>query len=711
MERRAQGVFHGEPKGRLMGYRICVDAGGTFTDGVLTDSAGKLVMRKAHTTPKDPTVGTLNCLGLLAEEAGLSLGELLAQTDAIVHGTTLATNAVATLSGARLGTIATKGYRLRMAFPQVAKAEWREGPEDMYDFRADPPEPLTPYYLMTEVEERLNYKGEVLTPLNEEDVRRAVRYLKDNGVNAIAVMLLHSPLNPAHERRIGEIVREEAPDMFIALSSTVRPVVGESERWGTTMFSAYVAPVVTDYVGRIEKLLKEKGFGGELLFMQSNGGIATPEIVMENPAVLLLSGPAAGPSLGRALGRLHGFDNVLSVDMGGTSFDVGVVHDGIVETIDQQAIDGKKFSLPCVDVVAVGAGGGSIAYIDAAGRLRVGPRSAGAEPGPACYGKGGEEPTVTDANVVLGYIDPDYFLGGDTKLRKDLAEKAIRERIAEPLGLSVVEAAAAIYRVINANMASGTDVNFAKRGYDPRDYALCAAGGAAAVHAVEIMRELGIERLIVPKVAPIYCAYGMMFCDLKHDYQRTYVSEAAKVDLAAINALYDEMERVARETLRREGVADGDMLITRAMDVRYYGQFRDRTAPVATAPVTMEVLQATLDEFHKVHEQTVGYSDKNYPTEVVRLLLSGAATTTKPVSKTIERSADTSRAAKGTRQAYFPGAGFIDTPVYDGVLLLAGSRVAGPAIIEEKFTTFVLPPGAATETDAHGNFVTRSREG
>jgi N-methylhydantoinase A len=689
-----------------MSYRISVDSGGTFTDGVLINERGDAVIRKAHTTPQDPTIGTLECIAKLAAAESLTPAQLLGRTDSIVLGTTMATNVVATHSGPRMGTIATQGYRLRMAFPQVAKADWKEGPADMYDFRAEPPEPLTPYYLMTEVRERLDFRGQVLTPLDEADVRRAVRYLKGEGVTSIAVTLLHSQVNPSHERRIAEIIAEESPGTYVALSSTVLPVSGESERWSTTMFAAYVAPVVTAFVSRIVGLLADSGFKGQLMFIQSNGGIATPEIVKENPAVLLLSGPAAGPSLARTLGLANDFRNVLSVDMGGTSFDIGVIHDGVVDTVKQQIIDGKKYSLPCVDVTAIGAGGGSIAYVDQAGRLQVGPKSAGASPGPACYGKGGEQPTVTDANVVLGYIDPDFFLGGETQLRKDLAEAAIREHIAKPLGLSLHAAAAAIYEIINSNMASGTDVAFAKRGYDPRDFALCAAGGAAAVHAVRIMEELRIKKLIVPKVAPTYCAYGMMFSDLKHDYQRTYHCETDQVDLGRVNALYEEMERAARDTLRREGVTDADIVISRTLDVQYYGQFRDRNAPLTGGTISAATLNDAMTAFHRVHQQTVGYSDVNYPTEIVRLHLSGSASMRKPRLSTFAAQGGGATARKGSRPAYFAGHGLIDTPVYDGNRLGSGATITGPAIIEETFTTFVLPHGATAKVDGGGNFIT-----
>ena len=693
-----------------MNFRISVDSGGTFTDGVLIDETGTAVLRKAHTTPADPALGTLDCIGRLAAAKGLSLDALLVRTHTLVLGTTMATNAVATGSGPVLGTIATRGYRMRMAFPQVAKAEWKEGPSDMYDFRADPPKPLAAYHLMAEVTERVDHRGEIVTALDEDDCRRAARYLKAHDVGTVAVTLLHSHVNPTHERCIARILAEECPDMQVTLSSSVLPVGGEVERWGTAMFAAYVAPIVRRFVERIEARLQENGFRGQLQFIQSNGGLAAPPIVVENPAVLLLSGPAAGPALGRSLGLANEFRNVLSVDMGGTSFDVGVVHDGIVDTVRQQIIDGKKFALPSVDVTAVGAGGGSIARVDASGRLQVGPKSAGASPGPACYGKGGEFPTVTDANVALGYIDPDFFLGGEMRLRKDLAEAAIRTKVADPLGLTVAEGAAAIYEVINANMASGTDVAFAKRGYDPRDFVMVAAGGAAAVHAVRLIQELRIDTLIVPKVGPTYCAYGMMFCDLKHDYQRSYHSETDRADLGRIQGAFDDMEREARATLRREGVDDAQMAIHRSLDMRYYGQFRDRNAPIAAGAITTGTLRAAVEKFHRVHEQTVGYGDAAYPTEIVRLHLTGSAQVVPPKLKPVPRGVDVGVARKGTRQAYFAPRGFIDVPVYDGARLASGVRVTGPAIIEEVFTTFVLPPDVGTVVDDYGNFLTKLRE-
>jgi N-methylhydantoinase A/oxoprolinase/acetone carboxylase beta subunit/N-methylhydantoinase B/oxoprolinase/acetone carboxylase alpha subunit len=689
-----------------MTYRLAVDSGGTFTDGVLMDRNGEVTTTKAHSTPENPSIGTMNCITKLASEKGISLKRLLNETGTIILGTTIATNLVATRTGAKMGTIATQGYRLRMTFQQVAKSDWGDKAIDLFDMRLDAPRALTPNYLMTEVEERVNVKGEVLVPLNKDSVRKAVRYLKEQEVESIAVMLMFSPLYPEHEQKIAEIIHEEYPGVYVALSSVILPVIGEGERWGTTMFSAYLAPTVTRYVAGIKDILTKEGFKGELGFIQSNGGIATPEIIVENPATLLLSGPAAGPSLGKALGQTHGASNVLSVDMGGTSFDVGVVHEGNVDVVQLKVVDAKKFALPAVDVNAAGAGGGSIAWIDNSGRLQVGPKSAGAFPGPACYGQGGQEPTVTDADVILGYIDPDYFLHGETKLRKDLAEKAIKGKIADPLGLTVPEAAAAIYDVINAVMASATDVTFAKRGYDPREFSLCAAGGAAPVHAVPIMQELGIKKLIIPKVSPTYCAFGMMFCDLKHDYTRPYPSVTDKADLARINELYDEMEAMAVDTLKREGMDRKDMIIEKSMEIRYYGQFRQRLAKVPSGPVTAESLKATIEDFHTVHKSALGYCDTHYPTEIIRLHLTGRAKPPQPKLRPVAKgSGNVSSAVKGERKAYFPGEGFIPAKVFDGDKLLAENTVEGPCIIEEKFTTVVVPPGIKGVVDTYGNYL------
>jgi N-methylhydantoinase A len=578
----------------------------------------------------------------------------------------------------------------------------------LFSFRSEFPRPLAPRRLVAEVEERLDFKGEVLTSLRDDDVREAVAYLKGKGVEAIAVNLLFSHLNPAHELRVEQIIKEEYPGAYVALSSRVLPTVGEVGRWSTTMFSAYVAPKTTEFVKGISGLLAADGFAGALAFMQSNGGVATGEVVCENPAALLVSGPAAGPALGVSLGATRGVRDLVTADMGGTSFDISIIPDGQVNVSQKKIIDGKKYALPTVDVNAVGAGGGSIASIDISGRLQVGPSSAGAVPGPACYGLGGTEPTVTDANLVLGYLNPEYFLGGDRTLRKELAEAAIKANVADPLGLSVPQAAAAIHDVVNAKMAGAIDVMFSQRGCDPRDFTLIAAGGAAPVHVARLAREAGMKHFISPRMAPVFCAFGMMYADLKHNYTRPYTAQADAADLGRINELFAAMEADARRTLDREGAVPADITIERSMDIHYYGQVREQSAGVPEGPVTAETLAVTVDRFHEKHRRVIGYSEPGYPTMIVRLHLAGVAKIVPPPLREIALgSGDLAAALKGRRPAYFAETGgFTEVPVYDGDKFGAGDVVTGPCIIEERMTTLVLPPAETVGVDSDGSYTT-----
>ena len=698
-----------------MGYRITVDSGGTFTDAVLVDESGRFLSTKAPTTPDDVTIGTMNSLEKVARLAGQSLREVLGQTVTIVHGTTQATNLIATGRGAKLGALFTKGYRDRLRFLQVPKGELagevKETISKLFDFDQAQPEPLTDPWLMCDVEERVDSRGEVLIPLNEDDVRREAEYLRSQAVESIAINFMWSHLHPEHEERAREIVQEVMPGVSISLSSHVLPVAGEVGRWSTTLFDAYVAPKMRQYVDHIQAKLTDAGFKGQLLFMQNNGGVATPEVVSDTPAQLLVSGPAAGPAHALNIGRIHGLDNLVSIDMGGTSFDAGVIPEGQINVTTKTIIDGRKMALPAIDVSAIGAGGGSIAWIDLGGRLQVGPLSAGADPGPACYGTGGNEATVTDADVVLGYIDPDYFLGGEFKLWKDLAEKAIKERVADPLGLSVVEAAAAIHDVINARMALNVELVFSKRGHDPRDFTLVGAGGAGAVHIAGIHEETGAKGYIVPKNAPVYCAFGMFYADMKHHFQRNFFSETAKADFSQLNAAYAELEAQARDTLRRESVADKDVVIDKVMFMSYYGQTKDLEVPVPDGPVTAETLGETVSRFHEKHQAVLGHSETSFPTTIVRVGTIGLYKTVPPTIQKIDSAdGDARTALKGTRKAFFRTIGaFTDVNVYDGGRMLAGHTLPGPCIIEETMTTIVVPPGDTVTVDEYGNYVQAGR--
>ncbi len=491
-------------------------------------------------------------------------------------------------------------------------------------------------------------------------------------------------------------------------SSAVLPAVGEYERTSTAILSAFIAPAVHKYTGKITTILEQENFKGQFLYIQNNGGVETAEIAMERPATLAMSGPAAGPSSAITVGRLHGDENLLSIDMGGTSLDVAIIDKGTFLTRTGGLIDQHRFSLPIIDVNSVGAGGGSMAWFDVTDTLRVGPKSAGADPGPACYGIGGEEAAVTDADVILGYVSPEYFLGGEMKLRKDLAEKAIKEKVADRLGISVPEAAAAIYKVINSVMADSISYTFTRRGYDPRDFVVCAGGAAGPVHALAIAKELCIDRVLIPKYAPIYCAFGMLGVDLKHDFSRFYHAPKDALSLDRVKELYKELESEGLAVLTKENIPEERRSLIRTMSVQYFGQFRSLEVEWPNGAINDEAIAAGVAAFHKKHQDLYGYSDENYPLEFTSWGLSAIGTIPPVVLKKIESgSKDASAALKGTRDAYFEeGNGYVKTRIYDGDKMLAGNVLEGPCIIEERMTTLVIPPALKMRVDEYGNYVT-----
>lgn len=684
-----------------MRFRVGIDTGGTFTDAILVDEVGNMVTAKAPTTPKDLVVGTINALDALAKRSDMDRKAFLKQVVSIVHGTTLGTNVILTRSGPKLGLIATEGHRDVLALPRIPKA-------DMWDWRKPQPEPLVPRYLRTEVRERVDARGEVRVPLDEQSVHNAVSYLKNIRIDGIVVALLFSFVYPAHERRVAEIIKADYPGIHVTLSSDVLHFFGEHERTSTAVIDAYIAPAIIEYTQTLNNFLEKEGFEGQLLFMQNNGGVETGEVALEKPSTLAISGPAAGPASAITIGQLHGEENLLSVDMGGTSFDIAIVDKGNFITKNENLIQGLRFSLPIIDSTSIGAGGGSIAWFDLAGTLRVGPKSAGADPGPACYDMGGEEATVTDADVALGYISPDYFLGGERPLKKDLAEKAIKEKVADRLGISVTEGAAAINKVANSVMADGINYAFTRRGYDPRDFSFVAAGAAGPSHAIRIAQELGISHVIIPKYAPIYCAFGMLCVNLKHDFSRFYATTKEDLDIDHVEKLYEEMESEALVLLEKEGVSGNQRVFERTMQVRYFGQFREVDVPWPGGPITADAISEGLKAFHRKHEDVYGYSDEKYPIELMGFGLSAIGIIPLVELKQIARgSEDSSSALKGERDAYFEeGNGFIKTRVYDGDKLLCGNILEGPCIVEERMTTIVVPPRNKLRIDEYGNYIT-----
>ncbi len=683
-----------------MTFRIGIDTGGTFTDSISVDEKGNLVATKTLTVPKNLAQGTINAIDALARQNNLTRKQFLGKVETMVHGTTQGTNVIITRSGPKLGIIASEGHADVLQLRRVIR-------DNIYDWRRPFPEPLVPRYLRVGVKERVNSQGQVVRPLDEASVHRAGAYLKEMNVDSIVVALLWSFLYPEHERRIGEIIKKDFPTAHVTLSHKILPAIGEYERTSTAVINAYTAPSTAAYIHTLTDFLTKEGFRGQFLFMQNNGGVETAEIGTENPATLATSGPAAGPPAALAVGKLHGLRNLLSIDMGGTSFDIAIIDKGKFITKTESLIADHRFSLPIIDVDSIGAGGGSIAWFDATHTLRVGPKSAGADPGPACYGLGGEDATVTDADVILGYISPDFLLGGEMKLRKDLAEQAVK-KIADQLGMSLVEAAAAIYKVSNSVMADAVSHTFTKRGYDPRVFALVAGGAAGPTCALKIAQELYISKVIIPKFAPIYCAFGMLDVDLIHDFQRFYHADKNSLNLNEVKNLYKEMEAEALKVLEREGIPKKDRLLERMMRIKYWGQFRDVEVSWPSGPITHANLSVGMTNFHRRHKDLYGSSDKDYPLEFMGFGLRAIGRMPKLRLKKLDKgNKNPQRAQKGERKAFFEESrGFIRTKIFDGDKLLSGNVLEGPCIVEERMTNIVIPPKCKLRVDQHGNYVT-----
>lgn len=682
-----------------MQYRIGIDVGGTFTDFLVIDSAGSGRVFKSSSTPKDPSIGVMNGIEEAARSYGLSVGEFLERTELIVHGTTVTTNAVLTSSGAKTGLITTAGFRDIL--------EMRKGiRKRLYDNKTDPPVPLVPRRLRIGVEERVDCEGRIVTPLKESDVRNAARLFKDEGVESVAVSTLFSFYEPCHERRIAEILGEEMPGVYISLSSEILPEIREYERTSTVVLNSYVGPILRRYLISLADQLKKRGFKGVLLIMQSNGGVMSPSVAAVFSSNTLLSGPAAGPLSGLFYAGYHGWNDIITVDMGGTSFDACLVQNGVPLITTEGEISEYRIASPMVDIATIGAGGGSIAWIDDTGLLQVGPKSAGADPGPACYGRGGTKPTVTDADLILGYLDPDYFLGGSMTLRTELSRSAIRS-VAEPLGIDEVEAAAGIFDIVNSNMADGVRLVSVRRGYDPREFVLVVAGGAGPIHAGAIALELEIPLIVIPRESSVFCAVGMLLSDLRHDVVRTYKVAFDRAEKQVVRQIYEEMRQKGKEMLSSERVRDDQMEFRCSASLRYMGQIHEIDVEVTDDEIRGEDFSGVLNRFHDRHETLYGYSDPAAPVEIVNLRLSAVGHTPKPIfPKERYVGPDSSHAVKGYREVYFKSAkSYVSTLVYDGLRLGYGCLVRGPAIIEQPNTSILVMPEYDVECDAYGSYI------
>lgn len=679
--------------------RVGIDIGGTFTDLFVVEPTGESRIYKSPTTPHDPSEGLINVLTKAADDIGETLEVFLDQVETIVHGTTIATNAVLTRKGAKTGFVTTEGFRDLLNMRRGIRSRQN-------DSKYAPPAALVPRELIATVEQRTDVNGNELTPLNERHVREAAQKFREEGVEAVAISYLWSFLDPSHEARTAEILAEELPGVFITASHEVLPQIRVYERNSTTVLNAFAGPKLQKYLSNIERQLNERGFNGTLLIVQSNGGVMAPEYASRSAASALLSGPAAAPEAALRYARRHSSEDVITVDMGGTSFDVSLVHKGQPLLTEESEIGGYRVALPMLDIHTVGAGGGSLVWVDSGGILRVGPQSATADPGPVCYGRGGTVPTTTDADLLMGYLNPDFFGDGAFALDVEAARKAVEQNIAIPLGLSLDEAINGIYRVVNATMAEAVNEVSVKRGFDPREFTLVVAGGAGPIHAVPIAQELGIRKIIVPRESSVFCAVGTLVTDLKHMFARTMVSDLANLDLKQASRVLRDMQEEAEAILQSEGVASDLIELRFGADIRYIGQFDEVEVPLNfQGKLSPSALKRAIQEFERIHEQLNGYVMPGEPTELINLRLTALGHTAKPtIFESSSGGEDPGHALKGTREAFFDG--FPDKiNVFDGLLLKRDNRVIGPAIVEQPTTTVVLLPGYELWVDPQGNYV------
>ncbi len=679
--------------------RIGIDVGGTFTDIVLIDDlSGQIHYTKVLTTHGDLARGVIGGIDKILEMAGESFDHV----DYMVHGTTIGTNALIERKGARTGLLTSEGMRDVLEIGRIERPA-----AGLYDIFVDTPLPLVPRYLRLDVKERVGADGEVVVPLDEDSARKAVGVLKGQAVESIAVSFLFSFRNPSHEERVREICQEVFPEAAVSISSEIAPEFREFERTSTTVINAYLAPVVERYLDNLEGQLLDRYGDVDLRVMQASGGCMTTDMAKHRAVNIVNSGPAGGALAAAYIGRLTGDEQVISVDMGGTSFDVGVIDHGEPRVAPESQFEGFPVKIPILDVEAIGAGGGSLAWVDQGGALNVGPESAGSAPGPACYGLGGERPTVTDANLVLGRLNPDYFLGGEMKLHVDLAEKAILKHVAEPLGVSLEEAASGIIRVVNANMERAISVNSTEKGFDVREFALLPFGGAGPLHAVELARDLDMKRVVVPPYAGTLSAVGLLVANTRYDYASTLARSEEKLEPAELLRTFQDLESRGRAQLRAQKVPDDQIEIVWTADLRYEGQSYEISTPVVRKDsMSRADIREIVDRFHDLHYRIYAYGSVDEKVEFINLRVAAIGKVPEvSLSHDGAGGAAAETARKGQRPVYYPGEGYVDTAIYDRALLRAGHVVHGPALIEEIASTTVLTPGLSGSVDEYGNII------
>lgn len=693
-----------------MSYIVAVDSGGTFTDAVILDDNGRVSSAKSPSTPEDFSIGVIDSVRLAAESLGLSLGDFLKDCRIFGHGTTVATNTFLTRTGAKVGLITTKGHEDALLIGRVKqKVAGLTEDEVIYAVRLNKPEPIVPRPMIQGITERVDYKGAVIVSLNEEEVSAAANRLVEAGADAIAICLLWSFMNPIHEKRVKSLLQAQHPGITVIASSDIAPLMGEYERGVTTVIACYVARKISDYLTKLESKLRSSGFPHSPLIMQSSGGVVSVNEARANAVSLLSSGPAGGVIAAQSLGRLLGYENIITTDVGGTSFDVGLVVNGEPELGPTAVFDQYEVRFPSIDISSIGAGGGSIAHLEPhTGLLKVGPRSAGADPGPVCYDQGGTEPTVTDANLILNRIDPEFFLGGRIILNREKAIAAMKEKVADPLRLSVEEAAMGIIDIVDNQMADLVRRLTIGRGYDPRSFTLFAFGGAGPLHVGGYSRDTGVGTILIPSVASVFSAFGIAGSDLIR------IREASNpmvvpLDIERLNQIFAELEVDVEQHLQQHGFKRDQMSLQRQIFLRYRGQVHEILTPVPKGKLTEEVVDKVIDDFEFRYEKKFGkgtaYKQAGIEAQSYRLIGAGLIHTPQ-LERKEHVSDDPTAALKGKRSVYFKDlSGFRPTPVFDSQALKTGNIVVGPAIIEAPDTTVVVHPDQSVSVDGYGNLV------
>jgi len=681
-------------------YKLCIDTGGTFTESVVLDTQGEFHEFKTPTTPWDFSEGVLNTIKEAANYYQISLKDFLKQTEWIVHGTTVSTNALVQRKLSRTALITSKGFRDIIEMRRSLKIETKS----MYDAFIPPYEPLIPRYLRFTVDEKTKSSGEIVRPINEDELQKVIENIKNEGVEAISICFINSYANPANEIKAAEICKQSLKGVFISYSSDILPKMGEYERESTCVINSSVGPIVNKYLTTLEAKLKDSGFSNQLLIVQANQFVQSVSAIIDKPVFLTGSGPAAGPAGAVKTGDVIDEYNFLIGDMGGTTWDASLVNNGEVSLKTGEWIGDDRLDIKVVDVISIGAGGGSIGWIDPLGLLRVGPQSASSDPGPACYNQGGTEPTVTDAAVILGYINPDNFCGGKIKLKRKLSEAAM-QKIGKSLSMNNEEAAQALFTTVNSNMADAISEISTRKGYDIRDFNLLSTGGGGPLCGVFVADILGMKKTIVPRFSSSFCAWSMFFLDIGRDYLRSYLTNIDEAQPEKINKLYEDMLADALKDLSVFNVSQNDLVLEKSVEVMYEGQYHILEIQLPDTSITKEDIQSMTEKFHRLHKELFTFSLPWVSIELINLRLIAKIKASKiSIAKITQGDTNPSPALLRMSQCFFNNR-FVDTPIYDGLKLKAGNIVTGNAIIEEPTTTTVIPIGYICSVDEYGNYI------